>query len=190
MDDLAKKEKNFEHLYQELSNLPENVVGEILDGELIVSPRPSPKHASASSAIGGKLFDPYQSGKRGPGGWWILDEPEVHLKGHVFVPDIAGWKKERLPNLPETPYFEITPDWVCEVISPQTARYDRVVKMNLYAQFKIPYYWIVDPIMKTLETYGLEINRWVLLNTFGQSDQVKALPFVEIEFDLSDLWSD
>jgi len=186
----ALKEKNFNELYKELCDLPQNVVGQILNGELVVSPRPAPKHSIASSGLGGKLFDPYQSGKGGPGGWWILDEAEVHLDGHVFVPDLAGWKKERVPKLPEAAYFEISPDWVCEVVSPSSGRHDRVTKMNLYAQFNIPYYWLIDPQNRTLEVFALEGERWILNSSFGKDDKVSAQPFDAIEFDLGDLWAD
>jgi len=186
----ALKEKNFNELYKELCDLPKNMVGQILDGELIASPRPAPRHSNASSGIGSAIRPPFQDGQGGPGGWWILDEPEVHLESNVFVPDIAGWKKEKLPKLPDTAYFEITPDWVCEVVSPSSGRHDRVTKMNLYAQFKIPFYWLVDPQGKTLEIFSLEQGRWILSSSFGKSDMVSAPPFSDIEFDLSYLWAD
>lgn len=109
-------------LYRELPDLPENMVGEIIDGGLYSQPRPSPRHSLASSSLGDELVSPFQKGRGGPGGWWILDEPEIHLDRQVMVPDIAGWKKDRLPQLPETAWFELAPDWVCEVLSPSTAR--------------------------------------------------------------------
>ena len=186
----AIKDKSFEELYEELCALPSDVVGEILRGELVVSPRPSPKHASASSGLGGKLFDPFQSGKGGPGGWWILDEPQVHLAEQVVVPDLAGWKKERLPSLPDKNYFDVAPDWVCEVLSPSTARHDRVTKMGLYSQFKISCYWLIDPAAKTLEVLELSESGWFLRASFGERDKVAAPPFDAIEFDLGDLWAD
>ena len=119
--------------YQDIIDLPENLVGEIIDGELYVQPRPAPRHARPSSLLGGKLTGPFDEGTGGPGGWWILDEPELHLDRHIEVPDLAGWRRERMPKLPDTAWFELVPDWVCEVPSPGTARKDRAKKMPLYA---------------------------------------------------------
>ena len=184
------KEKSFEDLYKELCNLPENVVGEILNGELIVSPRPAPKHSRASSILGGVIGGPYDRGQGGPGGWWILDEPEVHLIEQVIVPDIAGWKKERMPKLPEAAYFDLRPDWVCEVVSPSSARHDRVTKMSLYAEMEVPYYWLVDPNQRVLEVYELQNSNWMRKASFADDSKVSAPPFEAIEFDLGDLWAD
>lgn len=186
----AFKEKSFGELYEELCKLPDNVVGEILNGELVVSPRPSPKHAMASSSIGGILNGPFQHGRGGPGGWWILDEPEIHLGEQVIVPDIAGWKKDRLPKLPEKSHFELAPDWVCEVLSPSTARYDKLSKLQVYAENKVSHYWIVDPINKVLEVFVLDSGSYRVGPVFGGEDKVKAPPFTELEFNLGDLWSD
>ena len=107
--------------YDDVLKVPNHLVAEILDGELHVSPRPSPRHAAASSGLGGALWGPFDRGRGGPGGWRILDEPELHLAADVLVPDLAGWRRDRLPTLPEQPYFDLAPDWVCEVISPSTA---------------------------------------------------------------------
>ena len=113
--------------YRDLFELPEHVIGEILNGQLITQPRSAPKHARASSIVGSELVGPYDQGRGGPGGWWILDEPEMHLGPHILVPDLAGWRRERMPALPDEAYFALAPDWVCEVLSPGTARIDRVV---------------------------------------------------------------
>ena len=119
--------------YEDLFDLPENLVGEIIGGQLITQPRPAPRHSRASSSLGGALDNPYDKGRGGPGGWWILDEPELHLGGDILVPDLAGWGRERMPRLPETAWFELVPDWVCEVLSPGTCRVDRALKMPIYA---------------------------------------------------------
>jgi hypothetical protein len=108
--------------YDDLLQVPENLVAEIIHGQLITHPRPAPRHAWASSSLGGELVSPRDKGRGGPGGWWILDEPELHLGPHVLVPTLAGWRRERLPTLPEAAWFELTPDWICEVLSPSTAR--------------------------------------------------------------------
>ena len=120
--------------YEDLLDLPENLVSEIIHGQLITQPRPAPKHIVASSALGDELVGPFQKGRGdGPGGWWILDEPELHLGPHILVPDLAGWRRERLPAMPDTAFFTLPPDWVCEVLSPGTARIDRADKMPIYA---------------------------------------------------------
>jgi hypothetical protein len=119
--------------YEDILALPENLVGEIIAGELHTHPRPAPRHTRAYSALGYSIGGPFDGGIGGPGGWWILDEPEIHLSEHVLVPDIAGWRRERMPELPETAWFELAPDWVCEILSPSTARTDRALKMPIYA---------------------------------------------------------
>src|SRR5947208_11163960 len=142
--------------YQDLLALPEHVVGEIIGGELIVSPRPGPRHAVAASVLGGELVPPYHSGRGGPGGWWILFEPELHLGDDVLVPDLAGWRRERMPALPDVVGFELAPDWVCEVISPTTARIDRGRKLRVYAREQGAHLWFVDPLARPIEVYRLE----------------------------------
>ncbi len=186
----ALKKKKFKDLYEDLCALPKNVNGEIINEELVVSPRPAPKHANASSAIGSIILPPYHLGENGPGGWWILFEPEIHLKDQVIVPDIGGWKKERLPKLLEEAYFSLAPDWVCEVLSPSTARYDRISKLKIYAHNKVPYYWIVDPLNRTLEVLVLDKKNYKVDLVFGKDDLVKAPPFDKLEFNLGKLWAD
>ena len=186
----AVKTKKYKDLWKELCILPDNVVGEILNGELIVSPRPAPRHARASSSLGGVLHGPFDHGKGGPGGWWILDEPEIHWGETVIVPDLAGWKRDRLLKLPDTAYFELAPDWVCEVLSPSTVRHDRISKLQIYTANKVPHYWIIDPVNKTLETFVLDGGGYRLGSTFGEDDSVSVPPFEVIKFDLSELWAD
>ncbi len=119
--------------YEDLLQVPEHLIAEIVGGRLITHPRPAPRHVRASSSLGSELFSPFDKGRDGPGGWWILDEPELHLGDDVFVPDLAGWKRERMPSLPETTWFELALDWICEVLSPRTARVDRMEKLPRYA---------------------------------------------------------
>lgn len=174
--------------YEDLMNLPDHLVGEILSGRLVTHPRPAPRHALAYSALGGGLIGPYQFGSGGPGGWWIFDEPELHLGSDILVPDLAGWRRERMPALPDTAWFELPPDWVCEILSPSTARDDRVLKMPIYARAGVGHLWLVDPDLKMLETYALEDGHWLLLQTYEAADRVSAPPFDAIELDLSLLW--
>lgn len=176
--------------YEDILTLPEHLVGEILAGELHTQPRPAPRHARASSALGFTIGGPFDGDIAKPGGWWILDEPEVHLSGHVLVPDLAGWRRERLPALPETAWFELAPDWVCEVLSPGTARTDRAVKMPIYARLGVLHLWLVDPDARTLEVYARTPEaRWLLLATFQEADAVSAPPFDAVTFRLSALWA-
>ena len=175
-------------VHEQWMELPENVVGEIIMGELHVSPRPAPKHARASTKIAGSLDGPFDSGVGGPGGWVILFEPEIHLESTIVVPDIAGWKRERMPQIPDEAYFSTIPDWVCEVLSPSTAALDRARKMPFYAQSGVKHFWLVDPIAKSLEVYENHHGRWVVVHTYMEDEKARAVPFDAIELDLSTLW--
>ena len=186
MSETAKELTNYEDLLQ----LPDHLVGEIVHGQLHASPRPAPRHALASASLGDELVGPYYKGRGGPGGWWIFDEPELHLGNHVLVPDLAGWRRERMPCLPETAWFELPPDWVCEVLSPSTARLDRAKKMPLYAEFAIPWLWLIDPGLQTLEAYELREGKWALLETLSGDRSVSVAPFDATAFPLSVLWPD
>ena len=138
--------------------------------------------------LGAELTGPFDRGRGGPGGWIILDEPELHLGPHVIVPDIAGWRRERMPTLPDTAYFETPPDWVCEVLSPSTQRVDRTDKLAIYAAFGVGHAWYVDPIVKTLEIFALTGSKWLLAATFKDDDDVTAPPFEAHTFSLAGLW--
>lgn len=176
--------------YEDLLALPDHVVGEIIDGELFVSPRPAPRHAVAATGIGSEIWGPYQGGRGGPGGWWILFEPELHLGRDVVVPDIAGWRRARLPRMPEEAYFTIAPDWLCEVLSPKTARIDRLKKLRVYAREQVGHVWLLDPIQRTLEVLRLDGPRWTIVTVHGGAEIVRAEPFDALELDLSRLWAD
>ncbi len=175
--------------YEDLFDLPENLVGEIIHGQLITQPRPAPRHALASSSMGGELISPFHKGRGGPGGWWILFEPELHLEPHILVPDLAGWRRERMPELPDLAYFTLPPDWVCEVLSPGTARIDRADKMPIYAEYGVSFLWLVDPALHTLEAFVLRDGRWSLEHVYQENDEVRAVPFDAVAFSLAGLWS-
>ena len=175
--------------YEDLFDLPENVVGEILGGELVTHPRPAPKHARAASAIGAMLFTNFDfKSSGGEGEWWILHEPECHLADDIIVPDIAAWRKTTMPQLPDTAWFGIRPDWVCEVLSPSTAKYDRDIKRKIYAREGVGHYWMVDPIEKMIEVFVLENGSWVVSDVVTDSKIVNLVPFEILPFDLSALW--
>lgn len=174
---------------EDLLRVPDHLVGEIVDGELFTTPRPASRHARASSGIGGKLVPPFDHGDGGPGGWWIIDEPELHLGPDILVPDLAGWRRERMPLYPDAPFFELAPDWVCEVVSPSTGRLDRVHKMPVYAANRVRHLWLVDPLQKTLDVYRLDASDWLLLTSHGGSEKARTEPFDAVELDLIPLWS-
>jgi len=176
--------------YEDLVKLPDIQVGEIVDGELHASPRPAPRHALAETAIGDALRLPFHRGRGGPGGWQILIEPELHLGSDVLVPDWAGWRRSRMPSVPETAYFPLAPDWVCEVLSPSTASLDRGKKLDIYAREGVGHAWLVDPIARTLEVLRLERTRWTILATHVGDEVVRAEPFADVELELASLWAE
>src|SRR5262245_8935194 len=177
--------------YEDLMQVPDTKVAEIIDGELIVSPRPASPHAHAATVIGIDVGGPFHRGPAdpaGPGGWWLLLEPELHLGEDVLVPDWAAWRRSRMPVLPHTPAFTEAPDWVCEVISPSTGRIDRSRKIRIYAREGISHLWFVEPLLETLEVYRLEAGRWVVLGTYAGGDAVRAEPFDAVELRLGRWW--
>jgi len=176
--------------YDDLLRVPDPLVAEIVDGDVYATPRPSPRHSAASSGLGGALHGPFDRGRGGPGGWRILDEPELHLGLDVVVPDIAGWRRERLAQIPDEAFIALAPDWVCEVISPSTAALDRVKKLAIYAREGVPHAWLVDPIIRTLEVLKLEAPRWTIVATYEGRDVVRAEPFDALDLDLTLLWDD
>lgn len=184
MGDPAKRRAT----YEDLVAVPAHLVAELINGALITNPRPASRHARASSSLGGELYGPFDRGKGGPGGWIILDEPELHLHGDVLVPDLAGWRRERMPELPDATAFELAPDWICEVLSPSTAATDRAEKVPIYARERVSHVWLVDPIARTLEAFNLDGSRWSLVGTWRDDARVRVEPFTELELELACLW--
>ncbi|MGH7819713.1 MAG: Uma2 family endonuclease [Candidatus Binatia bacterium] len=177
--------------YEDLCKVPEHLVAEIIDGELITSPRPASPHALAASGIGSDLWTRFNrppGDPESPGGWWILHEPELHLGPDVIVPDLAGWRRERMPSLPNVAAFTLAPDWACEVVSPSTGWIDRGRKMRIYAREGVRHLWMVDPIARTVEVYRLEGDRWIVAATHGGAGPMRAEPFAEVELDVSRWW--
>lgn len=170
--------------------VPEECVAEILDGELHVQPRPGVRHARAASRLGGDLVGFDREGTGGPGGWIILFEPELHLgsRPDKVVPDLAGWRRKTMPELPDTAAIELAPDWVCEVLSDRTERVDRTKKRRIYAREGVGYLWLVSPDQRMLEVFRLQGEHWVLLETFEGDSVVRAEPFDAIQLPLGNLW--
>jgi Uma2 family endonuclease len=192
-------EKHARATYADLEAVPPGKVAELVRGTLHVMPRPAPRHAVAASGLLVELGGPFGRQRRGgPGGWWILQEPELHfpdpdVAGEIeaLVPDVAGWTRTRLPELPSTAYFELAPDWVCEVLSKSTETFDRDEKMPIYAREGVRFAWLIDPVARTFEAYTLERGRrWGEPQTFEGAARVRVEPFAAVEIDLSLLWAE
>jgi Uma2 family endonuclease len=176
--------------YEDVLAAPEHQVAEILAGELHLHPRPAGPHTLVASVLGEELGPPFRRGKGGPGGWIILDEPELHLGGDILVPDLGGWRRTTMDHVANVPYFEIRPDWVCEVLSPSTEKTDRAIKLPIYAREGVGHVWLVNPLLYTLEVLRLEAGRWVNVGIYRDDQQINAEPFDAIVLELSVLWAD
>ena len=174
--------------YQDVLDAPAHLVAEIIDGTLYTHPRPASRHARASSVLDRKIGVPFDNGPDGPGGWWIIFEPELHFDEEIVVPDLAGWRRERMPEYPDTAYFTLAPDWVCEVLSASTRRHDLHRKRPIYAGAGVPHLWFIDPADRTLEAFDLRDGEWVQVASAKDDDPVSIRPFDAITFSLGDLW--
>ncbi len=192
MSDVAKSKKP--PTYEDILALPEGITGEILDGQLYTSPRPAPPHQRAMIGVSSPLHQRYAKPPGGgKTGWIFLTEPQIHVAPQDIVPDVAGWRLEKLTDVPKKvfaePLITITPDWVCEILSPSSGTRDRVLKRKIYLELKIGYYWIIDPLNQTLEEYKFEnSSKWTEMGVFGGEEKFKIEPFNDIEFDLSTFW--
>jgi Uma2 family endonuclease len=175
---------------------PPEQVAEILDGELHLSPRPARPHANVASNLGILIGGPFKFGRGGPGGWVILDEPELHLgpRPDKLVPDLAGWRRERLPRAvggDDAPaHYDLAPDWACEVLSERTRSRDKGQKMRIYAREGVRHLWHVDPLARTLDIFRLTEGRWLLVDSFAGEERVRAEPFEALELELSLVWAE
>jgi Uma2 family endonuclease len=187
-------EKRRRATYQDVIDAPEHKVAEIIDGELVVSPRPGIPHAGVETAITMDVGPAFSRGRGGPGGWHILMEPELHFPNgidkDVLIPDVAGWRRERLPSLSNDPYFTLAPDWICEVLSKSTRSIDRTKKMPIYARAGVQYAWLVHPGFRTLEVFVLRDGQWTGTAVHRGDVVVRAEPFDAIELDLAQWWRD
>ncbi len=179
--------------YADIESAPPNMKAQIIAGSLVLSPRPSDPHAAIFTAAIGDLFPHFgkRSGGGGPGGWVIRGEPELHLDGilpDVFVPDIAGWKRERFPEQFRGHKFAVSPDWVCEILSPSTRSRDQIVKAPLYGRAGIGWLWIVDPEARVVEVFRNEHGLWVFVSEHQGALVTRMQPFDAVEIDLSEWW--
>src|SRR5260370_35041349 len=162
----------------DLEALPPGVKGEIIEGVLYTMTRPRAGHQRVATSVGGRIHDPFDAGRGGPGGWWILIEPGVELPGTPEIaPDLAGWHKARLPQLPEETALRVVPDWVCEILSPSTRRHDLLVKKSYYARVGVAFHWLIDREARALTAYRLESQHWVDLGTWGDETEARIPPF-------------
>lgn len=177
--------------YDRLNALPEGLTGEILNGQLHAQPRPSGIHVGVESALHSELSGPFDRGRGGPGGWRILMEPEIHFvrDKEVCVPDLAGWRRERLPRLPRDQRFEVVPDWVCEILSPSTESKDRRIKMPIYCRYGVRFAWLIDPLKQTLEAFILDDADWKALGIWHGEASAAVPPFESVPFSVAGLWS-
>lgn len=174
--------------YDDLVKVPDDKVAEIVQGELYASPRPRIRHARVGAALTAALFGAFDRGMNAPGGWWILYEPELHLGDEILVPDLAGWRRENLPVLPDAPAFELAPDWVCEILSPSTFELDRKRKLPAYAWHHVTWLWLIDPSERLLEVFRRENDTWTIIESCRANDRIQAEPFDAVEIDLSPFW--
>lgn len=184
MDDTTR-----EATYQDVLDAPEHMVAELIDGELILSPRPKPPHASVASMLGGELIPSFSRGTSGsPGGWIILVEPEIHFGKRVLVPDLAGWRTSRMSHIPMDEQIALAPDWICEVASKSTEKLDRKRKLPIYASAGVGHAWIIHPRNRSLDVMRLVQGKYSLIDVFCDSEKIRAEPFEQIELDLANLW--
>ncbi len=189
MGESAKRQAN----YEDVLNAPPHKVAEVIDGELVVSPRPAGPHAAAMVALAEELGPPFKRGRGGPGGWIILVEPELHLGREILVPDLAGWRRETMSAVANEPYFTIRPDWVAEILSPSTERFDRGDKVRLYGRAGVSHAWLINPLQRILEVLRLSAEvpaSWTTTGVFRDDAKVRAEPFEAFELDLAVLWQD
>ena len=185
-----KREGTRQATYQDVLDAPPHKVAEVIAGTLHTHPRPAARHAWASTRLGGRLDGPFNPGAGGPGGWWIIDEPELHLGEDIVVPNLAGWRRETMPEYPDAAYFTVAPDWVCEVLSPSTRQLVVTEKRDLYARERVRHLWFVDPDARMLEAFELREGHWLLLATLVDDAPVSLPPFDAITFLLDALWPD
>jgi Uma2 family endonuclease len=174
--------------YADLEKVPPHLVAEIVHGVLETHPRPSPRHGLAANALGYEITGPFQEGRGGPGGWVFITEPELHLDPHVLVPDLAGWRRERMPSPPKGVGMTASPDWACEILSPSTAKLDREAKLPIHAAYGVGFVWLIDPERRFIDACQNVAGTWMLVGTATGASDVRLRPFEVNTFSMSDLF--
>jgi len=176
--------------YEDVLNAPEHQVAQVVDGELVLHPRPARRHAHVASDLGMELGPPFRRGRGGPGGWVLIDEPELHLGNvpQILVPDLAGWRTERATFGGEGAYFDVVPDWVCEVLSPATARLDRGRKADIYAAEGVQFLWLIDTDARHVEAFRIHEGSWLRIGLFADAE-ARIPPFDAVPLDVPALFT-
>jgi Uma2 family endonuclease len=174
----------------DLDALPPGIVGEIIEGVLYTMTKPRAPHQRATRAIGGTIGAPFDDGRDGPGGWWILTEPGIELPSDTkeISPDVAGWRRERMPELPVDEPIRVVPDWVCEILSPTMRRHDQGVKVPYYAKVGVPFLWLVDVEARVLTVHRLEAGDWRIIGAYGVESEARIAPFDAVPLSVVDWW--
>ncbi len=177
--------------YADLESLRPDVRGEIVFGELCMTPRPALVHMHVASVIAGRLMGVYQfKGAGGSGGDWVfVHEPELRIEGDAIIPDIAGWRAERYRQI-STDYPDVAPDWVCEILSPSTERRDWTTKADWYLQHGVRWYWIVDPRARSIECFEASGTLWQGVGKARAADTARLAPFAELALNVGEFWLD
>jgi Uma2 family endonuclease len=173
----------------DLDALPPGTVGEIINGVLYTMTRPRARHQRTMTRIGSAVGEPFDMGHGGPGGWWIVTGPGIELPNTPEIsPDVAGWRRERMPELPGDEPIRLVPDWVCEILSRTTRRHDQLIKMPYYAEVGVPYSWIVDLEARVLTAQRLESRHWVTIGTYSDETEARIAPFDAVPLNVADWW--
>jgi Uma2 family endonuclease len=173
----------------DLDALPPGIVGEIIDGVLYTMTKPRMRHQRTTARICGKLSDPFDEGNGGPGGWWIVAEPGIELPNTPEIsPDVAGWRRERMPEMPGDEPIRVVPDWTCEILSKTTRRHDLEVKMPYYAKVGVAYHWLVDLEARVLTAYRLDFSEWRVIGTYSNETEARIPPFAAVPLNVASWW--
>jgi Uma2 family endonuclease len=173
----------------DLDALPPGVVGEIIEGVLYTMTKPRMRHQRTMRMISGRVGEPFDNERGGPGGWWIVPEPGIELPNTPEItPDVAGWRRERMPEMPFDEPIRVVPDWVCEILSKTTRRHDLLVKLPYYAKIGVSHHWLVDLEARVLIAHRLEASEWRIIGTYSDETEARIAPFDAVPLNVADWW--